>query len=334
MMELRRYAPAPILSIVTYHHIAEHDPTSTYDPHIADATPAQFREQMETLARYGTPISVDELIAAVGGAPLPKNPVMVTFDDGYRSCYETALPILRSVGVRATFFVATSFISECRLYWWERISLLVGQAKRDTAVITYPHTIALDLEDQQKTRNKLTDVVKNTQELDVDRFLDELGAALGVPWNREIEAGHSQSLIMNWDQVRGLARAGMDVESHGRRHRVLQTLDAATLEDELVGSREDLEAQLSRPVRVIAYPVGRRITGEQHIRDALAAAGYQIGMSNHSGVNRWWPPALRSLAPIDRFDLRRLSTDREMSHAMFLTQVAVPQLAYVSDHNR
>jgi peptidoglycan/xylan/chitin deacetylase (PgdA/CDA1 family) len=333
MMELRRYAPAPVLSIVTYHHIAEHDPTSTYDPHIADATPAQFQEQMETLARYGTPIGVDELIAAVGGAPLPKNPVMVTFDDGYRSCYETALPILRSVGVRATFFVATSFIAERRLYWWERISLLIGQAKRKTAVITYPHTIALDLEDP-KTRNKLTDVVKNTQELNVDRFLDELGSAVGVAWNLDIEAEHSQSLIMNWDQVRGLARAGMDVESHGRRHRVLQTLDAATLEDELVGAREDLEAQLGRPVRVIAYPVGRRITGEQHIRDALAAAGYQIGMSNHSGVNRWWPPALRSLAPIDRFDIKRLSTDREMSHAMFFTQVAVPQLAYISGHNR
>jgi peptidoglycan/xylan/chitin deacetylase (PgdA/CDA1 family) len=126
----------------------------------------------------------------------------------------------------------------------------------------------------------------------------------------------------------------MDVESHGRRHRVLQTLDAATLEDELVGSREDLEAQLGHPVRVIAYPVGRRIHGEQHIRDALAAAGYQIGMSNASGVNRWLPPSLRGLAPIDRFDLRRLSTDREMSHAMYFTQVAVPQLAYVSNNHR
>lgn len=336
-MELRRYAPAPVLTIVTYHHIAEYDPSSTYDPEIADATPAQFRRQMETLARYGTPIGVDELIAAVEGAPLPKNPVMVTFDDGYRSCYETALPILREVGVRATFFVATSFVTERRLYWWERISLLLGQATRKTAVITYPHTIALDLDDastQKKTRNKLTDVVKNTQELDVDRFLDELGAALGVAWNLEIEARHSDTMIMTWDQVLGLARAGMDVESHGRRHRVLQTLDAATLEDELVGSRKDLEAKLGRPVRVIAYPVGRRINGEQHIRDALAAAGYQIGMSNASGVNRWLPPSLRSLAPIDRFDLRRLSTDREMSHAMYFTQVAVPQLAYVSDHNR
>jgi hypothetical protein len=83
-------------------------------------------------------------------------------------------------------------------------------------------------------------------------------------------------------------------------------------------------------VRAVAYPVGRRINGERRIRDALAAAGYQLGMSNHSGVNRWWPPPLRKLSPIDPFDVRRLATDREMSDAMFLTQIALPQLAYPS----
>jgi len=333
-MRLRRYAPAPILlSIVTYHHVADHDPSYPYDPEVADATPAQFRRRMETLARYGNPIGIDDLIAAIGGAPLPKNPVMVTFDDGYRSCHDMALPILRAVGLRATFFIATSFITERRLYWWERISLLLGQARRTTAVITYPRTLELDLKDPQ-VNGKLTDLIKDTQDLDLDRFLDELGMAIGVDWSPQIETGYADKLIMTWDQIRALARAGMDVESHGRHHRVLQTLDAGTLESELAGSRRDLEAQLGRPVRAIAYPVGRRINREQHIRNALGAAGYQIGMSNHSGVNRWWPPALRSLGPIDRFDVRRLATDRGMSDAMFLTQVAVPRLAYLSERNR
>jgi peptidoglycan/xylan/chitin deacetylase (PgdA/CDA1 family) len=332
-MELRRHVPAPTLSIITYHHIAEHDSAYPYDPDVADATPAQFRRQMETIARYGTPIGVDELIRAVGGAPLPRNPVMVTFDDGYRSCHDIALPILRAVGVRATFFIATSFVSERRLYWWERIALLLGKTRRETAQLSYPRAERLDLADPG-TREILTDIIKDTPDLDVERFLVELAAALDVAWSREIETHHADQLIMTWDQIRALARAGMDVESHGRKHRVLQTLDRATLDDELAGSRKELEAQLGRPVRVLAYPVGRRINGERRIRDALASAGYQIGMSNQSGVNRWWPPALRALSPIDPFDVRRLATDRAISDAMFLTQMALPQLAYLSSHNR
>src|ERR1041384_1542584 len=155
VMELRRHAPAPMLSIVTYHHIADNDPAYPYDPNVADATPTQFRRQMETIARYGTPNGIDDLIRAIGGAPLPRNPVMVTFDDGYRSCHDVALPILRAVGVRATFFVSTGFITERRLYWWERIALMLAQAKHKTGTVSYPTTVAVDLSDR-KLRNRLT----------------------------------------------------------------------------------------------------------------------------------------------------------------------------------
>lgn len=332
VMQLRRYTPVPNLSIVTYHHVADQDPSYPYDPDVADATPAQFRRQMETLAKYCTPIGIDELIRAVEGAPLPKNPVMVTFDDGYRSCHDTTLPILRAVGVRAVFFVSTSFINDRRLYWWERISLALTQSKLARATIAYPRPFEVDRADP-KLRNKLTDLVKNTPSLDVERFLDELCIALRVEWTREIEKEYANALIMTWDQVRGLTRAGMDVESHGRHHRVLKTLDDEMLHDELAGSRADLEQALGRPIRALAYPVGRRIANEPRIRDAIASAGYRIGLTNASGVNRVWPLAMRGVMPIDPFDVRRLSTDRTMSDAMFLTQVALPRLAYIGRHD-
>jgi len=343
-MELRRRSPVPVLSIVTYHHIAEDDPAYPYDRGVADATPAQFRRQIEWLARHGTVVGIDEVIRALDGEPLPKNAVMITFDDGYRSCRDVALPILQDVGVRATFFVATSFIAERRLYWWERIALLLGQSRRDRAQIRYPRAIEFERADPMASHT-LTALVKDTHGLDLERFLTELGVALDVEWSHELETQYADGLIMTWDDVRALCRAGMDVESHGRRHRVLQTLDPGDLADDLAGSRRDLEAQIGRPVRAIAYPVGRRITDTPHIRAALVAAGYRLGLTNHSGVNRWWPERLRriaprvpwgggdSFAPVDPFDIRRLATDRAMSDAMFLTQVAVPQLAYVSTHH-
>ena len=327
VMRLRRYAPVPNLSIVTYHHIAEDDPAYPYDPDVYDATPAQFRRQLELIARYCTPIGIDELVRSLDGEALPENPVMVTFDDGYLSCHDTALPILRAVGMRATFFIATAFTSERRLYWWERIALICNGARRNGSV-TYPVAMTLDRKDP-KLRAKLVALVKNTPGLDVDRFLAEISAALEVEWSRELESEAADGLIMQWDHVRALVRAGMDVESHGRYHRVLQTLDDAALEDECLSSRLELEAQLGRPVRAMAYPVGRRIAREGRIRDALASAGYRIGLSNKTGVNRLWPLPLRGVLPIDPFDVRRLSTDRRMNDAMFITQIAMPKLAYV-----
>src|SRR5258708_8997559 len=83
-MQLRRLAPIPsTISILTYHHIAEDDPHYRFDPGVADATPEQFRRQMQLCCKYASPIGIDQLVDALDGAPLPKNPVMVTFDDGY-----------------------------------------------------------------------------------------------------------------------------------------------------------------------------------------------------------------------------------------------------------
>jgi peptidoglycan/xylan/chitin deacetylase (PgdA/CDA1 family) len=325
----RRFSPRhALVSIVTYHHVAEEDPSYAYDPTVADASPVQFRRQIELLARYGTAIGIDELVRAIDGAPLPKNAFMITFDDGYRSCHDVALPILREVGMRATFFIATRFVADRRLYWWERIAIALRSATVARATLATPKPVVIDTRDP-RSLGVLTDLVKDTPKLDVERFLDDLCARLGVEWDATIEARHADNLVMSWPHVRALADAGMDIESHGRTHRVLQTLDDATLRDELAGSRADLEAQLGRPVRAIAYPVGRSIAQHARLRDAVAAAGYRIGMSNASGATRVWPTMLRRMLPVDPFDVRRLSTDRAMSDAMFFMQVVVPRFAYI-----
>lgn len=327
-MLVRRIAPIPsTISILTYHHIADEDPHYRFDPGVADATPSQFRRQMELCARYANPIGIDELVRALDGEPLPKNPVMVTFDDGYRSCHDTALEILQQVGLPAVFFIATSFINDRRLYWWERIAYMLSVTRIAVATLDYPSRIEIAPRDPDALRT-LAAVVKNTQALDLERFLEDLRAALHVEWNRELERKHADQLVMTWDQVRTLTKAGMDIESHSRHHRVLQTLEPTALRDELEGSKRDLEREIGRPVRAIAYPVGRRISHLVAIRDAVAAAGYRVGFTNASGATRIWPQGWSRVMPTDRFDVPRLSTDRDMSDAMYFAQIAVPRLAY------
>src|SRR5215831_12481219 len=163
VMQLRRLSPLPILGVVTFHHI--HDTSNhgayPYDPDVADASPRQFRRHLEMLARVGTPISMAELLRALDGGPLPRNPVMITFDDGYRSCHDVALPILREMGIPATFFIATSFVAERRLYWWERIAVALHRARCRRAMLTYPFPIEIDA-GAPETRRMLDDLVKNT----------------------------------------------------------------------------------------------------------------------------------------------------------------------------
>ena len=290
VLELRRIAPMrPRVCILTYHHLADEDRSYPYDDDVADASPAQFRRQMEILARYGTPIGIDELIRALDGGPLPKNPVMVTFDDGYRSCHDVVLPILRAVGVRATFFVATRFINERRLYWVgsESRSRSRTRARRQVATVTYPQPLQLDARDPHAAQEGSTTTIKNTLGLDVDRFVaDSSFAAFNVDWNPELEREHAdRARDVVGSRPHARARRHRSVESvTTRNHRVLQSSSRRTsCVDELASSRAELEGQLGRRVRAIAYPVGRPVSQHPHIRDAVQAAGYQIGMTSDLG---------------------------------------------------
>ena len=325
VLKARATVRAPLLTVLTYHHVADPQPGYVFDPDVADATPEQFRRHLETIAQHFTVIGVDELIGSLDGAPLPANAAMITFDDGYRSCLDTALPILREVGLRALFFVATSFIAERRLYWWERIAYTVSSRKVDRVTLAYPSPAEIELAAPGAVAG-LINTVKNTHGLDLARFLDELAREAHVDWDHALERKLADELIMTWDDVRALADAGMDVESHSRTHRVLQTLTPAELDAELAGSRLELEEQLGRPVRAIAFPVGRSVAGQRTIRRALFRAGYRIGFSNASGASLIW-------AATDRFDLKRWAVDRAMTDSSFLAQAALPALGYRSKNH-
>ena len=92
--------------ILMYHHLAE---DVTNDEMVS---PEQFEAQIRTLTEAGyAGISFDELQAYVlRGEPLPKKPVVITFDDGYLSNYTLAYPILQKYGMKATIFsIGVSF---------------------------------------------------------------------------------------------------------------------------------------------------------------------------------------------------------------------------------
>lgn len=63
----------------------------------------EFASQMRWLAAHGYhAVTLDQVMAGWrGGRSLPPNPVVVTFDDGYRSIYRNAFPVLRALGWRA-----------------------------------------------------------------------------------------------------------------------------------------------------------------------------------------------------------------------------------------
>src|SRR2546422_11280523 len=97
------------LPILLYHKIDRIPPGSRYPKNYV--TPEQFEAQLAFLGRHGyTSVSFADYIAYRRGERLlPRRPIILTFDDGYRSNRTIALPLLRQFGFTAMIFLVAAY---------------------------------------------------------------------------------------------------------------------------------------------------------------------------------------------------------------------------------
>ena len=95
--------------VLMYHEIGD----VTASPSGLAVAPEAFADQLAYLHDSGfTAITAGALakILAGGAGALPERPVVLTFDDGYRDFYSTALPLLKRYGHTATVFQTTGWV--------------------------------------------------------------------------------------------------------------------------------------------------------------------------------------------------------------------------------
>jgi peptidoglycan/xylan/chitin deacetylase (PgdA/CDA1 family) len=181
-----------------------------------------LRKRMQTLADCKCNVlKLDEAVRRLYAGTLPDRSVALTFDDGAYDFYKIGWPIVREFGYPATVYL-TTYYSEynrpvfdvmcsyilwkgqgCgRLDWPEVSSGPLDQAGRDSAVRKIKHfALSKRLSGRQK-----------------DNLLGELAARLRIDY--ELLCRKRILHIMTPDEVRQLAREGVDFQLHTHRHRV------------------------------------------------------------------------------------------------------------------
>src|SRR5689334_13805514 len=131
----------PLIAILAYHHISD-DPTAR----LQTVSASFLREQIRAAKAHGfTFMKLSELLAHRDQPEtLPPNVMVLTFDDGYKSFVEQALPVLRSEGVPATLAPLTSFVGTSRddlppLLDWKELKSL--ESRGDIELASHTHAL-------------------------------------------------------------------------------------------------------------------------------------------------------------------------------------------------
>lgn len=109
--------------ILMYHHIDVNP--RPQDPVWASlfVTTNALDAQLSYLSKHGfTAISMHDLFEGMNGkAKLPEKPIVLNFDDGYRTFYTNAYPLLKKYKMKATNYVITQVVGASAYLTWAEI---------------------------------------------------------------------------------------------------------------------------------------------------------------------------------------------------------------------
>lgn len=306
--------------ILAYHRVVEtiDEDRFDFDLDLISANATRFRAQMEHLCRHYRPTRLDAWLTAVrAGHALPKDSVIVTFDDGYDDNHRVAFPILRELGVPAVFFVSTGHIDSGRPYAYDWLvhMLLVTHADRLEA----PEIdLICALPPSRPQRRALASHVLTRMKWLEAAAQASLIDRLERQWQLPRGVGHRDCRPMDWNQVREMRDAGMEIGGHGVDHHMLAKLPDAQMRREIHESKARLDAELGPVARTMSYPVGNIDAYDAGVIAQAQSAGFQAACSYLSGTN--------AVSPGDWWSLRRLAVEREMELSWFASMLALPEV--------
>lgn len=287
----------PRLSVLAYHRVlAERDPLLSGEP-----SAAEFEHRMRWVKANFDVLPLGEAVRALRKDRLPKRALCITFDDGYADNYRIALPILRRLGLPATFFVATGFLDGGCMF----NDVVIESVRR-------ANVADLELADLGLGRHPLGSEEQRVRA--IERILARLRyfelerrrrAAFEI--GRRAGSRVPSDLMMTSEEVAALHAAGMEVGAHTVNHPILAEIPLRHARHEMEASRVRLEQITGAPVHLFAYPNGspRRDYNAEH-----AALAQELGFD--AAVSAAWGAAragddlyqIPRFTPWDRADWR------------------------------
>jgi len=296
------------LRVLTYHRII--DPTDDFIQHrgVISAIPENFERQVKFLVKNYNLISFDHLKQAVNAEiRLPKRPLIITFDDGYKDNYTNAFPILQKYGASATFFLTTGFLDGCNTPWWDGLARALQKTTIPKVNLGILGKYSLNSpKDKLLTISMVNRKLKNMDDTERIQKIEWIKSKLGI--NTQENDRYNQ--FMSWDNIMEMDKEGMQFGAHTVTHCNLTKESIKVAKREIIESKKRIEEKLKKDIVAFCYPYGYKKYLNQDIIALLRKSGIFCAVSTDLGIN-----TLND--KLNLYTLKRIGIDYQDSFSKF-----------------
>ena len=273
--------------ILGYHRVAH----TTFDPYELCVQPDHFAEHLNVLQRTTNVIDLKTLHQGLLNGALPRQSILITFDDAYQDILHTVKPLLAAHSLPATTFVVTGALGQ--EFWWDRLARLVfspAVLPDNLTIQIGAETLTWSIMDSEDLM--LQEAIPSSRHRLLQQIYERLAALpeeqLSVlaklqQWIETAEpVAADTDRAMTAAELQTLAQDGLvSVGSHTVNHPMLTSIPQDQQYNELRESKQALENILSQPITALSYPHGVYNAKTQKLAEET---GYQLACSSQNGI--------------------------------------------------
>ena len=236
---------------------------------------------------------------------LPKNSILITFDDGYKNNYTLAFPILKKYNMKATIFLNTKFIGKDEFYLnWDEIKEMYESGLVDFQLHTHSHQLTikdisvLDFYDEESSPYFKRESYNLFFEGNYDEKKDK-EKLYGLPVfklrSKISIAGYKpkKDFLKKYQNIKQLQKFNKNEKKDFLNKlfkekqneffdKVSEEQFRKTVEFEILENKKIIEKNLGKTPDCLAYPWGHRYNGN---REDIRKLGVDIFITTRKGVN-------------------------------------------------
>ncbi len=266
---------------LVYHQVADDSVFPNPYLEISGATRLSlFKKQVKFLIKHYKIISLEELLGHLeSDEKLPENPVLLTFDDGYRNVYDLAFPLLKRYDLPAVIFCTGEELNGRHL-WCDKLLELILKTRVPSFKDTNGYWNLTSLRDRIRFYHGLLSILKKATPNELHEEIIKISETLRVDHH------NSSERYLTRDQIREMLQQNVSFGGHSMTHPLLGIMeDRHQLEWEIGRSVSLLEEVTSRKCLSFAYPFGDEKSYSKICKQILKEVGIKLAFTTMRGSN-------------------------------------------------
>jgi peptidoglycan/xylan/chitin deacetylase (PgdA/CDA1 family) len=206
-----------------------------------------FRSTLRAIKSIYKFISIEDIESYYYNNKEFNNCCHICFDDGDRSIYENAFPVLKEMNIPATLFVSPKVLSDGANYWFQELHSIRKQLNDESIRETICEIFDFDY--NQIKKYMLLSIIKEMKLKDIFKVINTINKKYDITVEKGYNITHDQLIDLYNSNI-------FTIGAHTMNHPILSNETNADSEKEIHESIEKLSEILDTNIKYFSYPNG------------------------------------------------------------------------------